>query len=76
MAHMINGRDSQPKQLGVKCHSGQTIKTGGIILRQRGSRFKAGANVGVGKDDTLFALASGKVKFAPSKIVSVIADSK
>ena len=72
MAHVVNGRDGQPKMLGVKKYEGQIIKTGGIILRQRGMSFKAGANVGVGKDHTLFALADGKVKFDPRRIVSVI----
>jgi len=72
MAHMINGRDGQPKKLGVKNYSGQTVKAGNIIVRQRGLRFKAGRNVGVGKDYTLFALAAGKVEFTPQKVVSVI----
>ena len=72
MAHVVNGRDGQPKMLGVKRYEGQAIKTGGIILRQRGMSFKAGANVGVGKDHTLFALADGKVKFDPRRIVNVI----
>ncbi len=72
MAHMINGRDGQPKTLGVKLYSGQSIKAGNIILRQRGMRFKAGRNVGIGKDYTLFALADGKVKFTPQKVVSIV----
>lgn len=72
MAHMINGRDSQPKTLGVKKYSGQVVKAGNIILKQRGRRFKAGLNVGIGKDDTLFALVDGSVKFTPSKIVSIV----
>ncbi|MFA5255518.1 MAG: 50S ribosomal protein L27 [Candidatus Omnitrophota bacterium] len=72
MAHVVNGRDGQPKKLGVKRYEGQSIKTGGIILKQRGMSFKAGVNVGVGKDHTLFALADGKVKFDPRRIVSVI----
>ena len=72
MAHVVNGRDGQPKMLGVKKYAGQTIRTGGIILRQRGMSFKAGVNVGVGKDHTLFALADGKVKFDPRRIVSVM----
>ena len=72
MAHVVNGRDGQPKMLGVKKYEGQAIRTGGIILRQRGMSFKAGLNVGVGKDHTLFALADGKVKFDLRRIVSVI----
>ncbi|MCM8790407.1 MAG: 50S ribosomal protein L27 [Candidatus Omnitrophica bacterium] len=76
MAHMTNGRDSQPKTLGVKVYKGQSIKAGGIIVRQRGHRFKAGPNVGIGKDDTLFAMADGVVNFAPNKIVSVIPNAK
>ena len=72
MAHMVNGRDGQPKTLGVKRYSGQTVKAGNIILRQRGLCFKAGRNVGVGRDHTLFALAEGKVEFTPQKVVSII----
>ena len=59
-----NGRDSQPKMLGVKVFGGQTITAGAIIVRQRGTRFHAGDNVGMGKDHTLFALTGGKVVFA------------
>ena len=59
-----NGRDSQSKRLGVKIFGDQAIKTGQIIVRQRGSRFYAGDNVGVGKDFTLFAKADGTVKFS------------
>jgi large subunit ribosomal protein L27 len=59
-----NGRDSQPKMLGVKVFGGQTITAGAIIVRQRGTRFHAGDNVGMGKDHTLFALTDGKVSFA------------
>jgi large subunit ribosomal protein L27 len=58
-----NGRDSISKRLGVKKYGGEKINAGGIIIRQRGSKFKPGKNVGMGKDDTLFALASGVVKF-------------
>ena len=58
-----NGRDSNPKMLGVKVYGGQAILAGGIIVRQRGTRFHAGDNVGVGKDHTLFAKANGRVKF-------------
>ena len=58
-----NGRDSKPKMLGVKVFGGQTIPAGSIIVRQRGTKFHPGANVGVGKDHTLFALVDGKVSF-------------
>lgn len=59
-----NGRDSNPKMLGVKAYGGELIPAGSIIVRQRGTRFHAGVNVGMGKDHTLFALATGKVVFA------------
>ena len=59
-----NGRDSQPKMLGVKAFGGELISAGAIIVRQRGTRFHPGANVGVGKDHTLFALVEGNVQFA------------
>jgi large subunit ribosomal protein L27 len=59
-----NGRDSQPKMLGVKAFGGELITAGAIIVRQRGTRFHPGTNVGVGKDHTLFALVDGNVKFA------------
>ena len=58
-----NGRDSNPKMLGVKRADGQFVLAGNILVRQRGSKFKAGNNVGMGKDDTLFAKVDGKVKF-------------
>jgi large subunit ribosomal protein L27 len=58
-----NGRDSKPKMLGVKVFGGQAISAGGVIVRQRGTKFHAGANVGMGKDHTLFALADGQVSF-------------
>ncbi|MCA3238491.1 MAG: 50S ribosomal protein L27 [Curvibacter sp.] len=59
-----NGRDSQPKMLGVKVFGGQQISAGSIIVRQRGTKFHPGSNVGVGKDHTLFALVDGEVSFA------------
>lgn len=59
-----NGRDSNPKYLGVKRYGGQTVTAGSILVRQRGTRFKPGANVGVGRDHTLFALIDGDVSFA------------
>ena len=58
-----NGRDSQPKMLGVKAFGGQTISAGSIIVRQRGTKFHPGVNVGLGKDHTLFALVDGHVSF-------------
>ena len=58
-----NGRDSNSQRLGIKVYGGQTIRIGGIIVRQRGTRYHPGRNVGRGKDDTLFALADGVVKF-------------
>lgn len=76
MAHMTNGRDSQPKTLGVKRYSGQAVKAGTIILKQRGLRFRPGRNVGVGKDDTLFALVDGRVAFDATKRVSVVKGSE
>jgi len=58
-----NGRDSVSKRLGVKAFGGEVVSAGSIIIRQRGSKFTAGKNVGTGRDWTLFALADGKVKF-------------
>lgn len=58
-----NGRDSNPKYLGVKRYGGEAVLAGNILVRQRGTRFHPGANVGLGRDHTLFALADGKVKF-------------
>lgn len=62
------GRDSQPKYLGVKLFGGQKAQPGSIILRQRGTKFLAGKNVRQGKDDTLYAIAKGVVKFATKKM--------
>lgn len=58
-----NGRDSQAQRLGVKCFDGQVVTGGSILVRQRGTRFRPGQNVGIGKDDTLFAKVAGRVKF-------------
>lgn len=58
-----NGRDSNPKYLGIKRADGQKVLAGNILVRQRGSKFKPGNNVGIGKDDTLFALTDGTVRF-------------
>ncbi|WP_085036417.1 50S ribosomal protein L27 [Cronobacter sakazakii] len=73
-----NGRDSQAKRLGVKVYGGQVISAGGIIVRQRGTQFHPGVNVGIGKDHTLFSLVDGKVKFSITgalnkRTVSVVA---
>ena len=63
-----NGRESDSKRLGVKKYSGEHILPGGIIVRQRGTKFRPGKNVGVGKDHTLFAMIEGKVDFVSKKI--------
>ena len=65
-----NGRDSQPKMLGVKKFGGEVINAGSIIVRQRGTQFHPGANVGVGKDHTLFALVEGHVSFSTKGALS------
>lgn len=70
-----NGRDSNPKWLGVKRFQDEVVDTGNIIIRQRGTKFYPGLNVGIGKDHTLFALTSGVVKFSirkGRKVVNVI----
>lgn len=74
-----NGRDSNPKMLGVKVYGGQTVTAGNIIVRQRGTKFHAGSNVGIGKDHTLFALTDGKVQFETKgehnrKFVSIVSE--
>jgi large subunit ribosomal protein L27 len=63
-----NGRDSNPQYRGVKAYGGQVITAGSIIVRQRGTKFKPGFNVGIGTDDTLFALTDGKVEFQGRKV--------
>jgi len=72
-----NGRDSESKRLGVKRFGGQLVSAGSIIVRQRGTRFHAGENVGIGKDHTLFAKAEGRVQFvtrgpAKRKFVQIV----
>ena len=62
-----NGRDSQPKMLGVKRFAGQLVSAGEVLVRQRGTRIKPGENVGLGRDHTLFATSDGHVKFITSK---------
>ena len=63
-----NGRDSNPQYLGVKAYGGQAVKTGSIIVRQRGTKFLPGRNVHRGRDDTLFAMAPGTVQFQGKKV--------
>ncbi|CAB4549990.1 MAG: 50S ribosomal protein L27 [Actinobacteria bacterium] len=70
-----NGRDSNAQRLGVKRHDGQAVNAGEILVRQRGTHFHPGKNVGIGKDDTLFALAAGAVQFgskAGRQVVNVV----
>jgi large subunit ribosomal protein L27 len=67
-----NGRDSNAKRLGVKCFENHNVKIGSIIVRQRGASLKAGNNVGIGKDYTLFALKSGLVKFTKLKNRTIV----
>ena len=69
-----NGRDSNSQRLGVKSYGGERISAGSIIIRQRGTRFKPGWNVGRGKDDTLFALKDGVVKFRSQRMVDVVSE--
>ena len=72
-----NGRDSNPQYLGVKKFGGEAVVAGNIIVRQRGTKFHAGKNVGVGKDHTLFALADGNVQFGVRrgrKVVDVVTE--
>jgi len=66
-----NGRDSNAQHLGVKAYGGQFVTAGSIIIRQRGTPFKPGMNVGRGKDDTLFALKDGIVTFPKPRVVSI-----
>jgi large subunit ribosomal protein L27 len=61
-----NGRDSNPKMLGVKVFDGQGVTTGTIIVRQRGTRFRPGPGAGIGRDDTIFATRDGRVEFRTS----------
>ncbi len=76
MAHKLaggstrNGRDSESKRLGVKLFEGQPVKAGGIIIKQRGTKFRAGENTKIGKDDTLFAMKAGIVKFSTKKVTA------
>jgi large subunit ribosomal protein L27 len=70
-----NGRDSNPQFLGIKRFGGQVVNSGEILVRQRGTKFHPGRNVGIGKDDTLFALTSGTVEFGQArgrKVVNIV----
>ncbi len=69
-----NGRDSNPQHRGLKAYGGQTVKAGAIIVRQCGTKFRPGQNVGLGKDYTLFAKTAGTVVFDPGRRVSVVTD--
>ncbi|MBT8135980.1 MAG: 50S ribosomal protein L27 [Gammaproteobacteria bacterium] len=74
-----NGRESESKRLGVKMYGGQAVRAGNIIVRQRGTQFHPGVNVGIGRDHTLFATADGKVRFEKKgdkgrKYVNVVSD--
>ena len=74
-----NGRDSNAQRLGVKTFAGQKVTGGEIIVRQRGTRFKPGSGVGIGKDDTLYAIAAGTVEFRNSRrgrMVSIVPASE
>lgn len=76
-----NGRDSQSQRLGVKAYAGEVVSAGSIIVRQRGTHFHAGANVGLAKDDSLFAKANGKVSFVTRgannrKFVEIVTDAQ
>ncbi len=66
-----NGRDSNSQRLGIKMYAGQTVRAGNILLRQRGTRFRPGKNVGVGRDFTLYSLIDGQVKYEGGRHVSV-----
>ena len=73
-----NGRDSNAQRLGVKRFGGQLVGAGEIIIRQRGTHFHSGANVGRGKDDTLFALSKGRVEFGTARgrrVINVVVDA-
>lgn len=70
-----NGRDSNPQYLGIKRYGGENVNAGEILVRQRGSKYHPGTNVGMGKDDTLFALTAGSVEFGRRrgrKVVNVV----
>ena len=72
MGSTRNGRDSQSQRLGVKRFGGQLVSAGSILIRQRGTRFFPGLNVGMGKDYTLFAKVAGKVAFNKPRVISIL----
>jgi len=78
MAHKMgagstkNNRDSQAKRLGVKCTGSEEVKSGAILVRQRGTKFKPGSNVGCGRDHTLYALVEGRVHYTRTGYVSIL----
>jgi large subunit ribosomal protein L27 len=82
MAHKMgsgstkNSRDSQSKRLGVKCIGLQKVKSGFILVRQRGTKFKPGTDVGCGRDHTLYALSDGVVNFTSSGFINILAEKK
>lgn len=72
MGSTRNGRDSASKRLGIKKYEGELVKPGAILIRQKGTKFKPGSNVGIGKDYTIYSKISGKVIFNKAKTVSVL----
>jgi large subunit ribosomal protein L27 len=78
MAHKMgagstkNNRESESKRLGVKCFGGEYVKAGSILVRQRGTKWKPGQNVGCGRDHTLYALFSGQLMFTPTGFLNVL----
>ena len=71
-----NGRDSNPQMLGVKTYGGQQVHAGAVLIRQRGTKYHPGENVGKGKDDTLFALKQGVVQFREKQVVAFTGNKK
>jgi large subunit ribosomal protein L27 len=72
-----NGRDSNAQRLGVKAFAGEVVKAGAILVRQRGTKFRPGVNVGIGSDDTLFAKAPGRVEFTTGRkgrLISILSE--
>jgi len=69
-----NGRDSRPKFRGIKAYAGQTVKAGSILVRQCGTKFKPGMNVGLGRDYTIFAKIAGKVVFGTGRRISIVTE--
>lgn len=67
-----NGRDSNAKRLGIKCYQGHQVKAGSILIRQRGLKYKVGANVGIGRDFTLYALIDGSVQYKKLKHQTIV----